>query len=92
MSCAGRALFLSSLMCVHRIKCSLAASAALPAGFCPVQSVSCKRRKKATVRRGGGGAERGGMRERRRDIQRKGVLVYHRDLMDRQTEHKRTRR
>lgn len=35
-----------------------AASAALPAGSCPVLSVSCQEeREKATVRQGGGGAE-----------------------------------
>lgn len=42
-----------------------AASAALPAGFCSVLSVSCwaeREREKATVRRGGGGAE-GAMKE-----------------------------
>lgn len=40
-----------------------ASSAALPAGFCAVLSVSCQKgREKATVRRGGGGAE-GGMKE-----------------------------
>ena len=51
-----------------------AASGALPAGFCPVLSVSCQKgREKATVRRGGGGAEEGmkdqeeeGLSEKRR--------------------------
>lgn len=65
MFCVGGALSLSLSLffnvCPSNEMLS-AASAALPAGFCPVQSVSCQRRKKATVRRGGGGAD-GGMRE-----------------------------
>lgn len=56
-----------------------AASAALPAGFCPVLSVSCQKERERKQQWGGVevGLKGEWKRRRRRDVQRKDLLVHY---------------